>query len=192
MQNVNAVLTEDLFAEVMRHCSVPHRAQLASVCKLWSGFVRRGWSVVTLEDPHLAKQINWLKKISPESTKVRDLLNQWLSVSMHSWILYNNSDIISPTCMCLQELKVLGHHYPPGAPPVLDRDVLSCIARLSELRRLELDSDGRFPVSPTFLGRLSVLRMLESLKAYCTVPILEGPSDLSDLALLTGAIILFG
>jgi hypothetical protein len=70
MQVINGLLTEDVFALVMEHCSVPQRAQLASVCKLWNGLVKRGWKSITLHDPNLAKQMTWLKKINQDTLKV--------------------------------------------------------------------------------------------------------------------------
>jgi hypothetical protein len=89
--------------------------------------------------------------------------------------------------MSLQDLSIYGSRHPPGAMLLLQLDVLSCITRFSRLKSIELELDGQFLVSPSFLGQLSVLRMLETLKAGCTVTNIEEATDLSELAVLTSA-----
>lgn len=69
--------------------------------------------------------------------------------------------------------------------------VLSCISRFAGLRHVELDPKGRFHVSPSFLGHLSVLQTLDSLKASCIVPVGTVSNEevtLFELATLTSAL----
>ena len=90
VQVINGVLAdEDLFALVMGHCSVAERAQIMSVCRLWNGMIKRGWKSITLQDPQLAKQITWLKRISQDTVEVRCRLlartGDQLAVSAIRW-----------------------------------------------------------------------------------------------------------
>ncbi|BDA42600.1 hypothetical protein COCOBI_03-4930 [Coccomyxa sp. Obi] len=150
---INDVLTEDLFAQITKQWSTARRAQMATVCKLWKSWIERGWTNVTLQDPQLAKQLTWLKRVNKDA---------------------------------LKELVIHGSRYPIGGVPIVQSLVLSCISRFAGLRRLELDPEGRFLVSPSFLGHLSVLQKLDSLKASCTVAESNEAATLSELARLTG------
>ncbi|CAL8467743.1 g7281 [Coccomyxa elongata] len=152
LTSVNDVLTDDIFAQIIQQCSTARRAQMATVCKLWNSWIERGWTTVTLQDPHLAKQLTWLRRVNKNA---------------------------------LKELVIYGSRYPIGGVPIVQSLVLSCISRFAGLRRIELDPEGRFLVSPSFLGHLSVIKTLDSLKASCTVAESNEAATLIELAVLT-------
>ena len=51
----NALLQEDVIAEVMQHFSTRKKCKLATVCRDWRAWVATSWTSVELPGPRLVK-----------------------------------------------------------------------------------------------------------------------------------------
>lgn len=71
---INALLQEDVAAEVLQHFSTRKRLQLASVCRVWRASVAKSWSNFEVSGPIdvQEKQLAWMAQhVPPRMLKVR-------------------------------------------------------------------------------------------------------------------------
>ena len=177
---INALLQEDVAAEVLLHFSTREKLQLASVCRVWRACVAKSWSSVELAGPNVQTQLDWLARhIPPRMPKVNSSLQclgdrgaQRLSCRV---CLMGTS--------CLQLLAVGGGTA--GGHALLD--VAPSVQPFTALRCLCLTPIGG--VTPACVAALSTLQHLASLVTDLSVSSNTGvPLDLAAYARFTGAL----
>ena len=68
VQGINALLQEDVAAEVLKHFSTREKLVLASVCRVWRASVAKSWDFVDLHGPDIQDQLAWLAQHVPAHT----------------------------------------------------------------------------------------------------------------------------
>ena len=185
----NALMQEDVMAEVLQHFNTRERLHLATVSRHSRACVAKSWTTANLSGRDLGKELTWLAHCVPPRMLKVTLLHCWY-VRFYCWPY----TLRLMSSACLQELVVRGGSMPSN----MQIHLALSIQPFSTLRSLTLEPERGITLAS--VATLSSLHQLTSLATNLNhltslAPSLaaslnaQNPVDLAEYAHLTGVLL---